>query len=202
MSLTILLGVIAFLAATLGAGISIWPPPRRAKRCKWALFAAFVVLGAAGLVLAAWKDHDDRGFQLGGDSGYFLFDAFSQKMQFVNPGPYPLYDLTASFFDQTRLREDEKNGAQKPLASYSTSVHLPDSYKQDFLTIPVALGNSTQQDFNIQFNEARKGSIWIEEMRLRLVNGVWVSAIRVPHMSFERIDPRFPRDAAGKVDWN
>ena len=199
MSLTLTLGLINLFAATLGVFISIWTP--HGTRLRIACVASFVLLGIAGLVVAHFQDRDDKGFKVGGDFGYCLYDAFSQKMQFVNPGPYPLYNMNASFFDLTRFNEDKGNGTQKPLASYASVVSLPDTYKQNFITIPVVLGNRSQQDFNIQFTEARNGSTWIEEMRFRVVDGVWVSAIRVPHKSFELIDPRFPRDASGRVDW-
>ena len=73
-------------------------------------------------------------------------------------------------------------------------------------TIPL-VGKSA--NFNIFFN-ARNG-FWTQELRLRLVEGQWLTATRVtkdadkgkpPKKLYERIDKGYPRNSKGEADWS
>jgi hypothetical protein len=132
----------------------------------------------------------------GDDFGYVLYDAYYGAFTFAHEGNHTLYGVIARFVDLKKFKENPSlPTAQEsvvPLGDIPphTATHLH----------PIPFSDSQKQDFNVFFN-ARNG-FWTQEVRLRLVNGKWLTATRMTQggidpktkKPFELISPDFPRE--------
>jgi hypothetical protein len=150
----------------------------------------------------------------GGDSFCYLdFAANGTLPTFVQRGKYPISDVSARIVD---LKKFDRLIATNPQPSLQELLSADTSVQLGELTPNAALVRGTVKlvgqsaRFNIFFS-ARNG-FWTQKLRLRLVGGKWVRAIRVttteigrdkkgPKKLFEKIDKGFPRNAKGEVDW-
>lgn len=151
----------------------------------------------------------------GGNSFCYLAVGADGTPTFVHSGDFPLAGVNARIVDMQKWNEMVKNNphpSMQEFLSADTNVVLGDM--PPHTAIPrfglVQLAGQTERNFNIFFN-ARNG-FWTEELRLKVVDGKWLSASRVtrleigskkktPDKIFERIDKGFPLNAKGEVDW-
>jgi hypothetical protein len=120
----------------------------------------------------------------------------------VHQGEHPLYDVSFYMVDPQALRNDQTLqmskaftvGNMSPNSASPMQVwHLPDA---------------DRQNYNIFFS-ARNG-FWSQALRFKRVSGSWKSATQVtktilgsdePPLLYERIDPEFPLNEHGQVEW-
>lgn len=144
---------------------------------------------------------------IGGDSFcYMTFASFTSlggDPIWVHVGQYPLYEVEARVVDLEDFKEvstfEDLFASQRTI---KIGRVIPHSARKTGPVIPFS--NQEQQDFNIFFS-ARNG-FWIQNLKLRRVDGNWVSAIRVMGNGqsaaiFEKVNPNFPRTPAGTVEW-
>jgi hypothetical protein len=123
---------------------------------------------------------------------------------FVHEGDHVLFSIHARFVDPDKL---STNSSFEDLNKYN--YQLGDFPPNVGSTIDPAIpfNDTHKQDFNIFFN-ARNG-FWEQLIRLRFVNGQWLTATRVTRnlrkdkvkQLYERIDKDFSRNSRGGVDW-
>lgn len=122
---------------------------------------------------------------------------------FAHEGNHTLYGVIARFVDLKKFKENPSfQTAQENIIQIGDMP--PHTAKQ---LHPIPFSDSEKQDFNIYFS-ARNG-FWSQEVRLRLVNGKWLTATRMiqggidpkTNKPFELISPGFPRNKSGEIDW-
>ena len=151
----------------------------------------------------------------GGDSFCYVFINNNQTyFTVVHQGNYPLYGVSARIVDVNKLSNDKLTRIERESALWGTTIFLGDLPPKAASPRPgqFPFSDSGRQDFNIFFS-GRSG-FWDQLLRWRLVDGKWVSAIKVyrykedkegkqkPETVLERIDKNFPRNEKGEIEWN
>jgi hypothetical protein len=148
------------------------------------------------------KEQYDQ-FSGGDDFGFMVYKDALHTFSFVHQGEHVLFDVWARFVD---LNKFSATTSWEEANKYN--YHLGDFAQNSGTMIepPVPFSDNKKQDFNIFFN-ARNG-FWEQGLRLRFINGHWSVATRVSRrhakgsdLLYEQIDPDFPRNASGGVDW-
>lgn len=158
----------------------------------------------------------------GGDNYcYFLPSRPGEKsniadLMLINEGEYPLYDISIKIDDVEKLLgiiKDEQKKGNLPYDS-RTRVNTMLFEASKILRVgnmgpkqAVELGglhlpNTDKKSYNIYIT-ARNGS-FMQVLRFRRVNSKWKMAMQVRRgakVLEESIDPDFPRNAKGKIDW-
>jgi|LQYC01.1.fsa_nt_gi hypothetical protein len=121
----------------------------------------------------------------------------------VHQGEYPIHNVNARLVD---LQEFEKIKNKMNIYNFTqsdTNIPIGSMIKNTSSTLGrFDLGKSSNRDFNIFFS-ANNG-LFTELLRLRKVDGKWLSAIKVQKegkVIFEKIDSNFPRTNKGEIDW-
>jgi hypothetical protein len=151
----------------------------------------------------------------GGDSYCYLQLGNANRnnalLAIIHQGNYPMYDVTVRIVD---LDEFEQNRGAPNLASALGKVVPIGNLApgQASMQGPIILPNRDILRYNI-FISARNG-MFTQLLRMLYVNGTWKSAMRVqkdnysdadpdaqPTILKEEIDPQFPRNRNGQVEW-
>ncbi len=155
----------------------------------------------------------------GGDSFCYYsltnFGTDSAIASVLPEGNYPLYDVVIRIADVEDLIEVSKNPSLtvEEILSKDKVLNLGNlSGKQAVLLGTVKLPHSDNIRYSISIT-ARNG-MFGEEIRLKKVKGVWKSAMKVTRINSsgetpdapdtllkEFVDPDFPRNKDGQVDW-
>jgi hypothetical protein len=145
---------------------------------------------------------------------YLMFADNGTLPTFVHSGDYPLADVSARIVDMQKWNQMVANNPHPSMQEFLSSdinIQLGNLPVHTALPrAPIQLAGQTQSSFNI-FYSARNG-FWTQELRLRLIDGKWLTATRVTRMEigtkdktpkklFGRIDKGFPRNSNGEVDW-
>jgi hypothetical protein len=148
----------------------------------------------------------------GGDSFCYLsINNHYPYVVAVHQGKYPLYGIVARVVDLTKVNNSKLTRGEKERIIMGTTVFIGDltAKSASMKSERFPFSDSGSQDFNIFFS-ARSG-FWDQSLRWRLVDGKWVSALKVERykdgnrerdLLLERIDKNFPRNEKGEVDWN
>lgn len=121
-------------------------------------------------------------------------------------GKYPVYDVKARIVDlvatQNLTMQEHLTLALSGANTIMIGNLAPGSSQPINLPFPL----TDKGDYNIFFNSTRNG-FWTENLKIRKVNGVWMSAFRVLKDSGKRqiqlMKPTIPKDfPSGQVDWN
>jgi hypothetical protein len=145
----------------------------------------------------------------GGDSFCYLdldpYSATSSLLTLTHQGKFPLYDISIRVVDLQKfdlVKDIRTLEALNQAQVILNAGNLGPGQSRLFGEWP--LPKLDRQDFNI-FISARNGFI-TELLRRRRINGRWQSAVKVTRdgdnaLLFERVDPDFPRDEKGQVQW-
>ena len=178
-------------------------------------FVAAVVAAAGAVWMAiqgAQSERELRAAVTGGDSWCYLVlgglsgGGNSALFTAVHQGDCPLYDVSARIVDLDKFDLIKDNLSLEALAQAQTNLNLGNlSPKQATLLVTLEIPEKGVR-WNIFFS-ARNGS-FDEKLRLVRVEGRWVSAMRVMRRDggkqvvlVEQVDPQFPRDSKGAVEW-
>lgn len=124
------------------------------------------------------------------------------QVVFVHQGDHPIFDVDARIVDLDRLSKGMPIGDGFDFGIMVNIGNLPKSTAQLFPG-SLALEGSDSRRFNIFFS-GRNG-FFTQLLRLRKVDGRWVSAIRVLRgqaILLEKVDENFPRLTDGSIDWD
>jgi hypothetical protein len=150
----------------------------------------------------------------GGDNYCHLsFHTYKGHILIHNTGEYPLYGIQIRITDLRELdkmfKDRKGNLLFDDMFKHSTQIDLGDLHAHTTTNRPnpISLDGRKEANFNVFFS-ARNG-YWTQLYRLRLIGGKWVAAIRVTRsvpktkkpILYEKIDPEFPKNAKGEVDW-
>jgi hypothetical protein len=148
---------------------------------------------------------------LGGDSFCYVvlanITANTALLGVIHEGQYPLYDVAVRIVDLEKAARLSEMSSREMMTQADTYLNIGNiGPSQSAFRGHWELPNADQQGYNI-FISARNGFV-TQLLRLRRVNGEWKSATKVRRdidqdaiVLYERIDPEFPRDAAGQVQW-
>ena len=128
---------------------------------------------------------------------------------FVVKGKYPLYGVTARIINNEEYKSiDIIHKDVADIVSIGIFIKLGDlSDREVWVTsdIPISV-SSGYKDYIIQYS-ARNG-MWIQFLRIKKINGQWFQATRVVRgkgakhkVLYEDIDPNFPKDQDGHINW-
>lgn len=124
----------------------------------------------------------------------------------VPVGEFPLYDVKAEITDLQKIRELGPNPTLAQWSSAKSSITLGTIQPELAQNVGNIFGISGDyRSFRIHFS-ARNGML-TQTIKMRLINGRWVVAMRVSRMSdnkvlLESIPNNFPRGANGEMDWS
>jgi hypothetical protein len=134
-------------------------------------------------------------------------DAQQQRLFLIvrHKGQYPIYDVGFRVLDL-------RMGGTKPMAEemLSNTFNVGNLAPQQLHFVaywPLALPLKTHYGFNFFFTARNASGFVSQELRYVKVENKWLSATQVKPYNSERvlyqhIDPGFPRDAKGRIDWN
>lgn len=128
----------------------------------------------------------------------------------VNHGQYPLYDVQTRIVDLEKFGLIKDNLTRERLAQAETLIAVGNLAPKSAASLREwVLPKAEKQSYNI-FVNARNG-FTAQLTRLRRVNGRWKSATKVMRVGdsgetesaplYVNVDPEFPRDEAGEVQW-
>ncbi len=158
----------------------------------------------------------------GGDNYcYFLLLGPGEKsniadLMLINEGEYPVYDVSIKIDDVEKLLSIIKDQQKKGNLPYDSRTRWNTMLfevskilrvgnigpKQAVELGGLHLPNTDKKSYNIYIT-ARNGSV-MQAVRFRRVDGKWKTAMQVTRGSKvleESIDPDFPRNEEGKIDW-
>lgn len=158
----------------------------------------------------------------GGDSYCYVLlpdpVANNARIVVIQQGKYPLYDVSIRIVDINKFEEVKRQFPTLTFDNIKLSETLISAGNLSpgqaiIVNDPVRLLNADKLSFNI-FIFARSGR-FTEQLRLIKVEGVWKTAMRVEKdnnsdenpnapstLLKEQIDPDFPRNEDGTVNWN
>ena len=152
----------------------------------------------------------------GGDS--FCYLDFTRTLAaitdlfLVHQGKHALFDLTVRVVDVEKFKSivsvpglSLRDVLQTDALRQNVGTLIPSS--SITLSDRWPLPASDRKDYNVFFS-ARNG-FFIQLLRLRRINGVWLRALRVTRDNdkgetitlLEKIDDGYPRDKAGQIEW-
>lgn len=121
----------------------------------------------------------------------------------VNQGSYPLYDVTVQVANLTSLRKDS-NDFTSAIWNHNTFIEIGNINPSQAVHLQkLQLLNDPDQSYNLFFI-ARNGS-FIQQLRMRKINGKWLSATRVIKKNdtlYEKIDEHFPIHNNNNINWD
>jgi len=127
----------------------------------------------------------------------------------VQSGEFPIYDVSVRIVDVEKwsaLKPEQITIEGVPGVEFRLSAgNLAAGSAASLGRLPSLTGDHAR--FNIFF--AARNGFWTQAMQLRKVNGEWLAATRVlrndgrpdAQTLYERADPGFPLNKAGKIDW-
>jgi len=123
----------------------------------------------------------------------------------LNMGQFPLYGVSVRVVDVGSL--SSTNQQEAFFGSIFSIGELPSSMATPIPTWSINLASHEDRLFNLFFS-ARNG-LWTQQTKFHYFEGKWIWATRVlrTHGGHEKqlyteIDPYFPRDLNGHIDWN
>lgn len=139
------------------------------------------------------------GHPLDGSQGDKLLPAIVQQ------GEYPLYDVNLRIVDLEKSDLLQKNGLSFVEAMNQSQTiinvgNMPASSAQMLSTLD--LTNQNVVRYNV-FISARNGFV-TQLIRLQKINGIWKGAMKVERNGqklLEKINPNYPRNSQGEIDW-
>jgi len=216
----------AFLSASGGLWAA-WresaPENRKSRKFKivpvgvvWAGAMICIIGALLGGIEQARFEREMRAEITGGDGYCYVMLAFAgvenelPMLLVHNTSKYPAYDV------QIRIYDLEKEKAVKLPPSENVPLQVIQQIQSliNVGNIPPGkiaflggwrLTNNTKQGYNI-FISARNRSV-TQLLRLIRLNGRWVKAIKLYEefkpeiILFQQVDPQFPRNSRGEVDW-
>lgn len=133
----------------------------------------------------------------GGDSFCYLDVTVNNEtgvvgLNVAHEGEYPLYDVNFCIAD---LQKGDR-------IAFQVGNAIPNLV---FSVGTIQLPSTCEQDYNVFFS-ARNGH-FMQEIRFRRIDGQWKQAIRVRWLTdispvLERVEPGFPLNGEGKVEWD
>lgn len=140
------------------------------------------------------------GLPLNGSQGDKLLPAIVQQ------GQYPLYDVNVRIVDLEKSDSLQKKGLSFIEAMNKTQTiinvgNIPAGSAQMIGSID--LTGQTHLRYNV-FTGARNGFV-TQLIRFQKVNGIWKGAMKVERDGqklLEKIDPNYPLNGQGEIDWN
>jgi hypothetical protein len=147
----------------------------------------------------------------GGDSYCYFLTGGNGLLALVTEGKFPLYDVSVRAVDLDKFdailnaqRAQNQPAFQNQLSLADTNAIIGNRIGQTatFNDLPVLISNRDLR-FNIFFM-ARNGP-WIQLFRKKQVGGKWTYAFKVTRgkkVLKERVDPDFPKNAKGEIDWD
>lgn len=122
----------------------------------------------------------------------------------VHHGEHPLYDVSARVTDLQKLKQLQEPMTYENMNNAATNIKIGNmSPSQVILLQDWQLDSEHEKSYNISLL-ARNGS-FRQLLRMKKVEGVWVSASKVLNVEsetiYEKIDERFPLDSGGGVNW-
>lgn len=204
---------LAFVATIIAALpcflLAFWerPPAWLRVTCGLAALAGAILAGVAGIAAS----NESASLITGGDGFCYLVNEGVPSPPFpafvIHQGEYPLYDVQMRIVDLLEpFRPMPLPGRSKPVdqgLNFPLGNFSPNASVQLSKVLPV---NDDKASFNVFFS-ARNG-FWIEDLRLRLVNGDWKKAIQVfrnddPAQKpiFREVDKGYPTEPDGNVKW-
>lgn len=148
----------------------------------------------------------------GGDS-YCYALVKGNDLVFVHKGSYPLYNVAATMFDISEDRRVRNKKAVSFEDVYSSGEYIAiGDLGTDTSTkrpVPESLIKLRNLDSSIYYI-ARNGS-WAQRIRRRYVKDKWLTATQVFRFMppkgdlkklFESVDPGYPADNNGKINWD
>lgn len=147
----------------------------------------------------------------GGDSfcyiGHPLDGSQGNKLHaaIVHKGKYPLYDVNLRIVDLEKTDSFQKQGLSFPEAvNKSQTIVNVGNISPNFAMIldTIDLTGLTRVRYNV-FIVARNDLV-TQNIRLQNINGTWKGAMKVRRDGktiLENIDPNYPRNSQGEIDW-
>ncbi len=151
----------------------------------------------------------------GGDSFCYLTPTLgdgttnSPILMLVHEGEYPLYDVGIRMVNLERAAAVEEGEVLTyEMATQADTVYNPGNLSPNQARVlgSLELPNEEQQSYNV-FIGARNGFV-TQLIRLRHINGRWKKALKVVRdyegeelVLLEKVDPEFPLDETGQVQW-
>jgi hypothetical protein len=213
--------------AFLGVIVTLWPPEN--FRVKLAIALVFGILALLTLKFQQLKENDDAqktastqaellNWQRGetgnpprvGHPGISADASGNAVMEFIveNPSIFPAYDFNGRLWDVDRLPKDPtsmRDILSRDIASFHISS-FAGNVVQFIGKVELAV-TENEKTFGAQFT-ARQGA-FSEVINARKINGHWLFALKVNRMDapggkevYREVDPGFPLNAAGDVDWS
>lgn len=153
----------------------------------------------------------------GGDSFCYLAmaslgvaEANTAILTIVQQGEYPLYDISLYITDVQAFRRAHTAGQGEQTNQYKTDLQVGNMSPGSAMPITNwQLPDTDEQGYNVFFS-ARNG-FFTQELRFKRVGGSWKSATKVtkeilgvdePVVLYEKVDPDFPLNDQGQVEWN
>jgi type II secretory pathway pseudopilin PulG len=189
-AIVVIAALLVVLSAGMGAGVIT------SERAKRLVFAAIIALAALSGVFQYCQQRRTELTLTGDPRNPPFFDVVDIEDTrgsgvLVNPSDYPAYGVTASLRHLQNLNPGPASFTDpKDIAPHGMVSVFPVTW----------LENRSPEDFHIRIY-ARSGE-YREELMLRwLTTGRWVRALRVLETGTERVDPDFPRNTHGQIDW-
>jgi hypothetical protein len=147
----------------------------------------------------------------GGDSFCFIPPTSflrREPLAVVPRGRYPLYNVSVEILDIHKFAsalKEQKDSDREALSKAKLDYPIGSLIPGTFTELPnfISLEGLQNLDYRITFTALN--GFWQQEIKLRLIDGHWVTATQVSRPSdkilFEKVDKDFPRDKNGKVDW-
>jgi hypothetical protein len=218
---------VVLLSALLGVIVTFWPPD--SFKIKLAIVFIFAVLGLTAIFLQQQKEKGDKAsaehiqaellnWQRGDPKNPPRFGftqsvnpadgALTIRFHMENDGDYPAYDISGRLWDLDRPLPSPPVSLEGILMQDLVTVNIPSLSGHiiqmlNTITVP---STQTSKRFGAQYTTRTGG--FAEKIRAERVDGKWAFATQVTHVDessevmFERIDPDFPRDKSGQVDWS
>ena len=146
------------------------------------------------------------GYITGGDSHLYFMPVLGEgnKIQWIacHCGDYPLHQVTVRIVDLEILLGYYKPEGHKDCDSRHDIGEI--HFGSNFMLGENVIGDRQRCSFNI-FTYARNGK-FLQEVRFEKVGDALLKALRITNVDGnvirEEIDPNFPLDAEGKVEWD
>lgn len=197
-----LLGALVTALATLLAALR--RVPRGEGHTPWILLA---FVGACFSMAGAFWSESRRAQAAehllstvtGGENFCYLTIQSDDVFVVASPGDYPLYDVNVRIVE----------GVERKFATFATEVSTGETYEIGNLPADGALVVNDvpidEDDEALSLYFSARNGFWVQSLRRRRLGTRWVTAIKVnrgmfsdDHLLFEKIDPDFPRNAAGE----
>ena len=192
--------VLIFVGAVLSAGGALWASHQQTR------FERELRIKSDEI---AQLNRELANFVIGGDSFcYFAIgslDAVTDTgmLTVIHRGKYHLYDVHARMVDLQKFDEVKSKLSFDTMKYTDINVSVGNLIPGHASMLrQVNLGSGDTRGFNVFFT-ARNGS-FTQLLRYEKVAGRWLHATKVERgeqVLFEQVDPEFPRNRNGEVEW-